>query len=132
MLPAWSSGWSSGPPSSGGNEPRPRSGEETLRGTPCRTVILSKVVRELRPVRSPALSEEEDDPAEFTVWIDERHVRQIQTDAFAFAFSGDNRKVGTNTLELRDFGVPVDSLDWTRFPGWSLLPVGYRARPPRD
>jgi hypothetical protein len=88
-------------------------GEETLRGTPCRVVILSKVVRELRPARGPALTAEEDNPAEFTVWFDEHHVRQIQTDVF----SGDNRKAGTKTLELWDFGVPVDSLDWTRFPG---------------
>ena len=88
-------------------------GEETLRGTPCQTVMLSKVVQELRPARSPAISEGEDNPAEFTLWIDERHVRQIQTDVF----SGDNRKAGTKTLELWDFGVPVDSLDWTRFPG---------------
>jgi hypothetical protein len=88
-------------------------GEETLRGTPCRMVILSKVVRELRPARGPALTEEEDNPAEFTVWFDEHHVRQIQTDVF----SGDNRKAGTKILELWDFGVPVVSLDWTRFPG---------------
>jgi hypothetical protein len=88
-------------------------GEETLRGTPCRMVILSKVVRELRPASRPAITEEEDNPAEFTVWFDEHHVRQIQTDVF----SGDNRKEGTVTLELWDFGVPVDSLDWTRFPG---------------
>jgi hypothetical protein len=88
-------------------------GEETLRGTPCRMVMLSKVVRELRPARGPALTEEEDNPAEFTVWFDEHHVRQIRTDVF----SGDNRKAGTVTPELWDFGVPVDSLDWTRFPG---------------
>jgi len=53
--------------------------------------------------------EKEDNPAEFTVWIDEHHVRQIETDVF---FSR-NRSLGTKILELWDFGVPVGSLDWT-------------------
>lgn len=88
-------------------------GEETLRGTPCRTVLLSKVVRELRLASRPAISEEEDNPAEFTVWLDEHHVRQIETD---LSSPGDRGSV-TKILELWDFGVPVDSLDWTRFPG---------------
>jgi hypothetical protein len=89
-------------------------GEETLRGTPCRKVILSKVLREMRPASAVSQEDEkEDNPAEFTVWIDEHHVRQLETDIF---FSR-NRSLGTEILELWDFGVPVDSLDWTRFPG---------------
>jgi len=87
-------------------------GEETLRGTPCRTVVLGKVVRERRLARLPAVSEEADNPAEFTAWIDEHHIRQIETDAFSSKYSS-----VTDILELWDFGVPVDSLDWTRFPG---------------
>ena len=89
-------------------------GEETLRGTPCRKVILSKVLRELRPARAASQEDEkEDNPAEFMAWIDGHHVRQLETDVF---LSG-NRSLGTEILELWDFGVPVDSLDWTRFPG---------------
>ena len=89
-------------------------GEETLRGTPCRKVVLSKVLREMRPARAASQEDEkEDNPAEFTAWIDEHHVRQLETDIF---LSG-NRSLGTEILELWDFGVAVDSLDWTRFPG---------------
>jgi hypothetical protein len=89
-------------------------GKETLRGTPCRTVLLSKVLRELRPAWAVSQDDEkEDNPAEFTAWIDEHHVRQLETDA---SFAG-NRSWGTQILELWHFGVPVDSLDWIRFPG---------------
>ena len=56
-------------------------GDETLRGTPCRKVGLSKIVLRMRPTSSQAAVSESasDDPAEFTVWIDEEHIRQVQT-----------------------------------------------------
>ena len=71
-------------------------GAETLHGTPCRTVTVLA------------------GPSEFTVWIDEQHVRRIRSERHgpdprqAFSVS--------QTVELWDFGVPVDALDWTRLP----------------
>jgi hypothetical protein len=86
-------------------------GDETLRGTPCRKVILSKILLEMSVTFRLSGSAEED-PAEFTVWIDEDHVRQVMAEVTLSDHSG----LETKTLELWDFGVPVDSLDWTRFP----------------
>jgi hypothetical protein len=88
-------------------------GDETLRGTPCRKVILSKILPEMR-ARFQLSGHPKEDPAEFTVWIDEEHIRQVQAEVILSDKSG----VETKTLKLRDFGVPVDSLDWTRFPGY--------------
>ena len=53
---------------------------------------------------------------EFTVWIDGQHVRRFQTvergsDRYALA-------ARTETVELWDFGVPVDELDWSRLPSF--------------
>jgi hypothetical protein len=64
-------------------------GDETLRGTPCRKVTAS------------------DGAIEFSVWIDEEHIRQAQTVQPALDQSG----TMTKTLELWDFGVPVRSPD---------------------
>ena len=78
------------------------SGTETLRGTRCRAVSVLA------------------GSAELTVWIDDEHVRLIQSE-----WRGPTpRSVGTvrQTFELWDFGVPVGSLDWTSLP--SLLPPG--------
>lgn len=68
-------------------------GDETLRGTPCRMMTVT----------TPDL-------ARLTVWIDDEHIRQIQREERAEKISR------TWTLELWDFGVPVDSLDWSRLP----------------
>jgi hypothetical protein len=71
-------------------------GDETLRGTPCRTAT----------VRTGS--------AELTVWTDDEHIRQIQMEEHASSeYSSITR---TRTVELWDFGVPVDSLDWSRLP----------------
>ena len=78
------------------------SGTEALRGTPCRAVAVLA------------------GSAELTVWIDDEHVRLIQSE-----WRGPTpRSVGTvrQTFELWDFGVPVGSLDWTSLP--SLLSPG--------
>jgi hypothetical protein len=73
-------------------------GEETLRGTVCRSAAAR--------ARS----------AELAVWIDDEHVRRIQVKDRA---SGEYTSVAkTLTLELWDFGVPVDSLDWSRLPSF--------------
>jgi hypothetical protein len=53
---------------------------------------------------------------EFTVWIDGRHVQRFQT---AEPGSGRYaRATRTETVELWDFGVPVDELDWSRLPAF--------------
>jgi hypothetical protein len=71
-------------------------GGETLRGTPCRTAA----------VRTGS--------AELTVWTDDEHIRQVQMQEHAS--SEYSSVTQTRTLELWDFGVPVDSLDWSRLP----------------
>ncbi len=78
------------------------SGTEALRGTPCRAVAVLA------------------GSAELTVWIDDEHVRLIQSEWHAPT----PRSVGSvrQTFELWDFGVPVGSLGWTSLP--SLLPPG--------
>lgn len=87
-------------------------GADELRGTPCRHLCastdLSKASRETPgglAVRT--LGRFEDllaMPVE--VWIDSTHVRRVR-------FKGEH---GVETVELWDFGIPVDGLDWTRLP----------------
>ena len=73
-------------------------GDEALRGTPCRVVAI-------RP-----------DPSELTVWVDDQHIRKIQYQESA---SGNPPRVTKkHALELWDFGVPVDWLDWSRLPSF--------------
>lgn len=102
-------------------------GAETVRGTPCRLIAAAS------------------GSAEFTVWIDDEHVRRIQTverssgassgsattssaptsaPASAPTVSATSAASGvskTETLELWDFGVPVDSLDWSRLPSFRTV-----------
>ena len=71
-------------------------GTERVRWTPCRVVTAT-------------IGEDE-----FTVWIDGQHVQRFQTvqrgsDRYPLA-------ARTETVELWDFGVPVDELDWSRLP----------------
>ena len=76
-------------------------GEETLRGTVCRSAAATA------------------GSAELAVWIDDEHVRRIQIEDRA---SGESSSTGKKlTLELWDFGVPVDSLDWSRLPSFGTL-----------
>jgi hypothetical protein len=87
-------------------------GLDELRGTACRhlyaTADLSKASRETPgglAVRS--LGRFEDllvMPVE--VWIDSARVRRVR-------FTGEHR---VETVELWDFGIPLDGLDWTRLP----------------
>ena len=53
---------------------------------------------------------------EFTVWIDDQRVRRFRTVQRGSGRSA--RTTRTETVELWDFGVPVDSLDWTRLPSF--------------
>jgi hypothetical protein len=75
-------------------------GEETLRGTPCRSVA----------VRAGS--------AAFTVWIDDEHIRQIRS---AGRGRAPRHGSSTETFELWDFGVPADSLDWSHLPSFRAL-----------
>jgi hypothetical protein len=70
-------------------------GDEPVRGTPCRVIAVTGAGL-----------------AELTVWIDDEHIRRIRREERAEKISR------TATLELWDFGVPVDSLDWSRLPSF--------------
>jgi len=53
---------------------------------------------------------------EFTVWVDRRHVQRFRT---VERGSGRHaRATRTETVELWDFGVPLDELDWSRLPSF--------------
>lgn len=72
--------------------------EETLRGTLCQVVA----------VRAGS--------AELTVWIDDERIRRIQS---ADRASDEHSSVTKSlTIELWDFGVAADSLDWSRLPSF--------------
>jgi hypothetical protein len=73
-------------------------GHERVRWTTCRVVTA-------------AVGEDE-----FTVWIDDRHIQRFQT----VQRGSDRYPVATRaeTVELWDFGIPVDSLDWSRLPSF--------------
>ena len=72
-------------------------GEETLRGTPCRTAAVQAGA------------------GAYLVWTDDEHVRQIQYEQRGGSRRGGSWTV-TTTFGLWDFGVPADSLDWSHFP----------------
>jgi hypothetical protein len=71
-------------------------GDQAVRGTPCQVVAVRA------------------GPAELTVWIDDVHIRRIRSAEHA---SDEHSSVSKSlTIELWDFGVAVDSLDWSRLP----------------
>ncbi len=72
--------------------------DTALRGTPCRALAV-------RP-----------GPPELTVWIDDHHIRRIQFQERASSRQSSLSK--NHALELWDFGVPVDGLDWSRLPNF--------------
>jgi hypothetical protein len=53
---------------------------------------------------------------EFTVWIDRQHVQRFRTVERGSGRYA--RATKTETVELWDFGVPVDELDWSRLPSF--------------
>jgi hypothetical protein len=71
-------------------------GTEEVRTTTCRVVTTTV------------------DDNEFTVWIDDERIRRFQTVERGSGRSA--RATKTETVELWDFGVPVDALDWSRLP----------------
>jgi hypothetical protein len=75
-------------------------GTEQVRWTTCRVVVVVTTA----------------DDDEFTVWIDDEHVRRFQTVERGSGRS--SRVTSTETVELWDFGVAVDSLDWSRLPSF--------------
>jgi hypothetical protein len=75
------------------------SGEEDVRGTPCQVIIA------------------ETGSHEFTVWVDDVHIRRISEKTTATSnLRGTTGRV-EETRELWDFGVATEALDWSRFPG---------------
>jgi hypothetical protein len=78
--------------------------DETVRGMQCRVAAVSA------------------DSAEFMVWMGEGHFRRIQFDERPARRNPRVTAARRRTIELWDFGVPVDSLDWSRLP--SFLPPG--------
>jgi hypothetical protein len=73
-------------------------GEETVRRTRCRVAATTA------------------GQDQFTVWIDDERIRRFQTVERGSGRSALATK--TETVELWDFGVPVDSLDWSRLPNF--------------
>lgn len=74
-------------------------GDESLRGTPCRVVAIRS------------------GPPELTVWADDQHIRKIQYE------EGGSSVSKKHALELWDFGVPVDWLDWSRLPSFHGMDI---------
>jgi hypothetical protein len=73
-------------------------GDDTVRGTPCQVLAVLA------------------GPAELTVWIDGAHIRRIESAEHA---SGQYSSVTKRlTIELWDFGVAIDSLDWSHLPSF--------------
>jgi hypothetical protein len=112
---------------------------ETLRGTPCRKHALHVDVAraaaaggrtELPP--PSGLNSTQPPVLELTVWIDGRHIRQVR---FVDRLPKD-RQPGhpvsggkVLTLEIWDFGVAVQKLDWSRLPTFRSPPPS-PAQPP--
>ena len=70
-----------------------------------------------RPAAWPSATAGQD---EFTVWIDDERIRRFQAVERGSGRSALVTK--TETVELWDFGVPVDSLDWSRLPTFRATP----------
>jgi hypothetical protein len=79
-----------------------QAGAETVRGTVCRKVT----------VRAGS--------SELTIRIDDDCIRRIQSEDWAS--DADSRLSRRRRLELWDFGIPLDSLDWSRLPGFRSPP----------
>jgi hypothetical protein len=73
------------------------SGEDLVRGTPCRVITAETGARE------------------FTVWVDDARIRRISEKSAMPSLWG--AVTGEVTVELWDFGVDTETLDWSRFPG---------------
>ena len=92
-----------------------REGEERLHGTPCRRVAARADLARASALASrglpvPSVKQfEELNALPVTVWIDGRHVRRVRFQEGDDAWS-------TLTLDLLDFDVARNDLDWDRLP----------------
>jgi hypothetical protein len=73
------------------------SGEDVVRGTPCRVITA------------------ETGSGEFTVWVDDVYVRRISAKSARPSLWG--TVTADVTLEFWDFGVAAEVPDWSKFPG---------------
>jgi hypothetical protein len=73
------------------------SGEDAVRGTPCRVITA------------------ETGSHEFTVWVDDVHIRRVSEKTIGTSRIGGTGRVEL-TRELWDFGVPTGALDWSSLP----------------
>jgi hypothetical protein len=107
-------------------------GTEDVRGTSCHhvaaTVDVSRAAKATRAaVAVPARRRYEDLLAlPVDVWIDPTHIRRIR---FASSHKLEQR---TDTMELWDFGTPIDDLDWTRLPTFRTPCDRHQRRPSRS
>jgi hypothetical protein len=74
------------------------SGEDVVRGTPCRVITA------------------ETGSHEFTVWVDDVYIRRVSEKTIGTSRLGGTGRVEL-TRELWDFGVRTGALDWSRLPG---------------
>jgi hypothetical protein len=79
-------------------------GHETVRGTPCQVVAVQA------------------GSARFTIWIDDEHVRRIQSEWHVSSESTNGSVL--RTFELWDFGAGNGSADWTRLPDFRAAGLG--------
>lgn len=92
-------------------------GTDTLHGTVCRRLAAhvdmeraaAASAQQLPPPQVGSFEELRALPV--TVWIDGQHVRRIR-------FEHGTMPKHLNTLDLWEFGVPVDDLDWSRLPAF--------------
>ena len=103
-------------------------GTDTLHGTACRRLAAHV------DMERAAAASAEDLPAPqvgsfkelralpVTVWIDGQHVRRIR-------FEHGTLPKHLNTLDLWQFGVPVDDLDWSRLPAFRSPRKGEQPSP---
>ena len=89
-------------------------GEGRVRETPCRRLAVRIDMARASAAAPAGLQASGVDRFEellslpLDVWIDGTHVRRVRY------FQGP----GTSTLELWDFGVSTEGLDWSRLPSW--------------
>lgn len=91
-------------------------GDEAVRGTLCQVVAVRT------------------GPTELIVWIDDAHIRRIESAEHA---SDERSSVSKRlTIDLWDFGIAIGSLDWSRLPSFRTHPanraISHPERSPSD
>jgi hypothetical protein len=96
---------------------------EAVRGNSCRhvtgTIDLSRAPHMVPSgVAVPACKRYEDLLSmPIDIWIDDTHIRRVRFGSKHFPGPSGHR---SETLELWDYGVSLDNLDWTRLPAFRL------------